>query len=42
MLDAMRSALQVSNCLSMIKDDYTPLNYENVFHMATLGSAKGK
>ncbi|KAH0955543.1 hypothetical protein HN011_011283 [Eciton burchellii] len=40
MLDAMRSALQVSNCLSMIKDDYTPLNYENVFHMATLGSAK--
>ncbi|EZA50395.1 guanine deaminase [Ooceraea biroi] len=40
MLDAMRSALLVSNCLSMMKDDYTPLSYEDVFHMATLGSAK--
>ncbi|XP_032673661.1 guanine deaminase [Odontomachus brunneus] len=39
MLDAMRSALQVSYHLSMLKDNYTPLNYKDVFHMATLGSA---
>jgi len=42
MLDEMRSALNVSNYLSVIKDNYTPLNYKDVFHMATLGGAKGK
>lgn len=38
-LDAMRSALQVSNHLSFIKEDYETLNYKDVFHMATLGGA---
>lgn len=42
MLDAMRSALQVSKCLSMMRDNYTALTCEDVFHMATLGGAKGK
>lgn len=42
MLDAMRSALQVSNHLSMLKNNYTPLNYKDVFHMATLGGANCK
>ncbi|XP_014474611.1 PREDICTED: guanine deaminase [Dinoponera quadriceps] len=39
MLEAMRSALQVSYQLSMLKDNYTPLSYKDVFHMATLGGA---
>ncbi|XP_053971668.1 guanine deaminase isoform X1 [Hylaeus volcanicus] len=39
-LDAMRSALQVSNHLSFIKDNYEALNYKDVFYMATLGGAK--
>lgn len=41
-LDAMRSALQVSTHLSLLKDDYEALNYKDVFHLATLGGAKGK
>lgn len=40
MLDEMRSVLQVSNCLSFTKDNYIPLNYKDVLHMATLGCAK--
>jgi len=42
MLDEMRSALEVSNSLSFTKENYTPLSYKDVFHMATLGGAKGK
>lgn len=42
MLNEMRSVLQVSNCLSLTRDNYTPLSYKDVFHMATLGGAKGK
>lgn len=38
----MRSVLHVSTCLSLMKHDYVPLNYKEVFHMATLGGAKGK
>ncbi|XP_043261853.1 guanine deaminase isoform X2 [Colletes gigas] len=38
-LDAMKSALEVSTHLSLIKDNYEPLNYKDVFHMATLGGA---
>ncbi|XP_011693825.1 PREDICTED: guanine deaminase-like [Wasmannia auropunctata] len=40
MLNEMRSALQVSKSLSLTRDNYTPLNYKEVFHMATLGGAK--
>ncbi|XP_011870403.1 PREDICTED: guanine deaminase [Vollenhovia emeryi] len=40
MLDEMRSVLGVSNCLSFMRDNYTPLSYKDVFHMATLGCAK--
>lgn len=39
-MEAMRSALQVSTHLAMLKDDYKPLNYKDVFYMATLGGAK--
>ncbi|CAK9804199.1 Guanine deaminase [Anthophora quadrimaculata] len=38
-LDAMRSALDVSSHLSMIKDNYEALNFKDVFYMATLGGA---
>ncbi|KAK9305253.1 hypothetical protein QLX08_003683 [Tetragonisca angustula] len=38
-LDAIRSALQVSTHLSLIKENYRALNYKDVFHMATLGGA---
>ncbi|KAF3423352.1 hypothetical protein E2986_06296 [Frieseomelitta varia] len=38
-LDAIRSALQVSIHLSLIKENYKALNYKDVFHMATLGGA---
>ncbi|CAD1472802.1 unnamed protein product, partial [Heterotrigona itama] len=38
-LDAMKSALQVSSHLSLIKENYRALNYKDVFHMATLGGA---
>lgn len=37
----MRSALQVSTHLSLIKENYRILNYKDVFHMATLGGAAG-
>ncbi|XP_063980870.1 uncharacterized protein Dhpd [Diachasmimorpha longicaudata] len=40
MLDVMRSAIQVSTHLSFDKEEYEPLNYVDVFHMATLGGAK--
>ncbi|KYN06027.1 PREDICTED: guanine deaminase [Cyphomyrmex costatus] len=40
MLNEIRSVLQVSNCLSLTRDNYTPLSYKDVFHMATLGGAK--
>ncbi|KAL6265415.1 hypothetical protein P5V15_002211 [Pogonomyrmex californicus] len=40
MLDEMRSVLQVSNCLFVTKENYIPLSYKDVFHMATLGGAK--
>lgn len=40
-LDAMRSALQVSIHLSLMKDNYKAVNYKDVFHMATLGGAAG-
>lgn len=40
-LDAMRSALQISIHLSLMKDNYKALNYKDVFHMATLGGAAG-
>lgn len=39
MVDAMRSALQVSTNLAMFKNDYESLNYKDVFYMATLGGA---
>ncbi|KAL0105160.1 hypothetical protein PUN28_016657 [Cardiocondyla obscurior] len=39
-LNEMRSVLNVSTCLSFMKNNYTPLNYKDVFHMATLGGAK--
>ncbi|XP_020283668.1 guanine deaminase [Pseudomyrmex gracilis] len=39
-LNEMRSVLQVSNSLSMMKDNYTQLSYKDVFHMATSGGAK--
>ncbi|XP_043279421.1 guanine deaminase isoform X2 [Venturia canescens] len=38
-LDAMRSALQVSNSLSILNPSYEPLKYTDVFHFATLGGA---
>ncbi|KAG7206141.1 hypothetical protein KM043_003533 [Ampulex compressa] len=39
-LDAMRSALQVSVHLSFSNENYRPLDYKDVFYMATLGGAK--
>nr|XP_033334241.1 guanine deaminase [Megalopta genalis]XP_033334242.1 guanine deaminase [Megalopta genalis] len=39
MLDAMRSALQVSTHLSFVKTDYKALNFKDVFYLATLGGA---
>ncbi|XP_046826004.1 guanine deaminase [Vespa crabro] len=39
MVDAMRSALQVSTNLAMFKSDYESINYKEVFYMATLGGA---
>ena len=42
MLEAMRSALQVSNHIAMQKPGYVPLKYTDVFHLATLGGAKCK
>lgn len=40
MLEEMRSALKVSNSLAAMKENYVPLNYKDVFHMATLGGAQ--
>ncbi|XP_011693824.1 PREDICTED: guanine deaminase-like isoform X2 [Wasmannia auropunctata] len=44
MLNEMRSALQVSNSIFFMKkkekEKYTPLNYKQVFYMATLGGAE--
>lgn len=37
----MKSALQVSSHLSLIKDNYKALDYKDVFYMATLGGAAG-
>ncbi|XP_045030070.1 guanine deaminase-like isoform X1 [Daphnia magna] len=40
-LDAMRFAITVSNILSLSKsEDYKPLNFRDVFFMATLGGAQ--
>ncbi|XP_071643222.1 guanine deaminase [Temnothorax longispinosus] len=39
-LDEMRSVLRVSNCLSLTRDNYTPLSYKDAFYMATLGGAR--
>lgn len=42
MLDAMRFAITVSNILSLSKPEgYKPLNFKDVFFMATLGGAFG-
>ncbi|KZC07509.1 Guanine deaminase, partial [Dufourea novaeangliae] len=40
MLDAIRATLQVSTHLSLFKTDYEPLDFKDVFHLATLGGAK--
>ncbi|XP_015126964.1 guanine deaminase isoform X2 [Diachasma alloeum] len=40
MLDVMRSAIQVSIHLSFSKEEYEPLNYVDVLHLATLGGAR--
>ncbi|XP_014213225.1 guanine deaminase [Copidosoma floridanum] len=39
-LDTMRSALQASIHLSFIKSGYKPLDYKDVFYLATLGGAE--
>ncbi|EFN72159.1 Guanine deaminase, partial [Camponotus floridanus] len=39
-LDEMRSALHVSNSLHLTRHNYVPLDYKDVFSMATLGNAK--
>lgn len=41
-LDVMRAALQVSIHISLEKPGYNPLNYKDVFYLATLGGAEGK
>jgi len=41
-LDEMRSALHVSNSLHLMRHDYVPFDYKDVFSMATLGGAKCK
>jgi len=41
-LDEMRSALHVSNSLHLTRHDYVPIDYKDVFSMATLGGAKCK
>ncbi|XP_024947674.1 guanine deaminase isoform X9 [Cephus cinctus] len=38
-IDAMRSALQVSNHIAIQTPGYEPLNYKDVFYLATLGGA---
>lgn len=39
-IEAMRSAIATSIHISMGKDNYSPLTYEDVFYLATLGGAK--
>lgn len=41
-LDVMRSAIQVSTHIAFSKEAYEPMNYVDVFHLATLGGAKGR
>jgi hypothetical protein len=41
-MDAMRQALSVSICISFNKLEYKPLDFKNVFFLATLGGAQGK
>jgi hypothetical protein len=41
-MDAMRQALSVSICISFNKQGYKPLDFKNVFFLATLGGAQGK
>lgn len=41
-ISAMRDALTTSVNLSFNKDNYKPLDYVDVFYLATLGGAKGK
>lgn len=40
-IEAMRSAIATSIHISMGKDNYSPLTYEDVFYLATLGGANG-
>jgi hypothetical protein len=42
LMDAMRQALSVSICISFNKEGYKPLDFKNVFFLATLGGAQGK
>lgn len=37
----MKAALDTSIHLSYMKDKYIPLNYQEVFYLATLGGAEG-
>ncbi|RZC33337.1 guanine deaminase, partial [Asbolus verrucosus] len=39
-ISAMKSAISASTHLSFTKENYTPLNYVDVFYLATLGGAK--
>jgi len=39
-ISAMKSAIAVSTHLSFSKENYTPLNYADVFYLATLGGAR--
>jgi guanine deaminase len=41
-LDAMRHAILMSKAVGMSDSDYVPLNYKDVFHLATLGGAAGR
>lgn len=41
MLDAIRYAVQVSNTLSTIKDNYEPIDFREAFRLATLGGSQG-
>ncbi|XP_065349672.1 guanine deaminase [Cloeon dipterum] len=39
-MDAMRQALSVSTCISFNKENYKPLDFQQVIHLATLGGAE--
>lgn len=41
-VNAMRSAIQTSIHISYNEENYNPLNYSEVFYLATLGGAKGE